>query len=222
MTIMARPRKFSSTAMFEARAGGPSREATSPRLNPFVVVTGLPASGKSTVGTALARDLGLPCIDKDCYLESYFEGASTGDPVLREQLSRRADDMFRAAALQSPGAVLCSWWHHPQSNASSGTPTSWLSELSAPVVEVHCMCPAEIAVDRFLARRRHAGHCDERHARSDLLHMFAEQAWLGPIGVGVLVEVRSEHVVDTAALVRRISRLTSSQPDRSKYTRAEP
>ena len=44
----------------------------------FVVVSGLPASGKSTLGRALAAAWALPFIDKDEILEALFEREGTG------------------------------------------------------------------------------------------------------------------------------------------------
>ena len=38
----------------------------------FVIVSGLPASGKSTIAVGLAEDLRLPLMDKDAYLEALF------------------------------------------------------------------------------------------------------------------------------------------------------
>ena len=39
----------------------------------LVVVSGLPASGKTTVGRALSHGLSLPLIDKDDILEAMFD-----------------------------------------------------------------------------------------------------------------------------------------------------
>ena len=39
----------------------------------FIVVSGLPGSGKSTLGQQLATALGLPFLDKDTILERLFE-----------------------------------------------------------------------------------------------------------------------------------------------------
>jgi shikimate kinase len=88
-------------------------------LNVFVVITGLPGSGKSTLGVLLASALGLPLIDKDAFLEQLFELDHASS---RHELSRRADELFRTAAESATGAVLVSWWRHPHSLALSGTP----------------------------------------------------------------------------------------------------
>jgi shikimate kinase len=46
---------------------------------PFVVISGLPGSGKTTLGRRLAPALTLPFIDKDDILDRLFE--SKGSPA---------------------------------------------------------------------------------------------------------------------------------------------
>jgi glucokinase len=173
----------------------------------FVIVSGLPGSGKSTVASGLADDLGFPLFDKDDYLEALFVDTAAGNPQQRALLSRRADAILEETARRSAGGVLSSWWRHPKSNADSGTPVSWLTSLPGQLVEVHCVCPPAVAATRFLTRTRHPGHCDERHSEATLLSTFVEQATLGPLGVGSLVEVDSELVVDRAALAVKVRAL---------------
>ena len=65
----------------------------------YVVVTGLPGSGKSTVGLALHQSLSLTLIDKDDVLETLFNALGSPDLDAREALSRAADEVvFRMAA----------------------------------------------------------------------------------------------------------------------------
>jgi hypothetical protein len=176
----------------------------------FVIVSGLPASGKSMVAAGLAEDLRLPLLDKDAYLEALFGDAAVGNPQQREVLSRRADATLMETAQRTEGGVLSSWWKHPKSKADSGTPVSWLTLLPGLLVEVHCVCTPEVATARFLARKRHPGHCDERHSEATLVSEFVEQSKLGPLGVGPLVEVNSERPADRAALADRIRGLVGN------------
>ena len=88
----------------------------------FLVITGLPASGKSTVGAALSTALGLLWLDKDEILEALFDGLGVGDADWRRRLSRSADLVLQRLALGAPGAVISSWWQHPSSPIPSGTP----------------------------------------------------------------------------------------------------
>ena len=106
--------------------------------------------------------------------------------------------------------MLSSWWKHPKSKTDSGTPVSWLTSLPGMLIEVHCVCPPEVATARFLSRKRHPGHCDERHSEATLVSEFSEQAKLGPLGVGPLVEVDSERPTDRATLAARIRGLVGN------------
>jgi len=71
----------------------------------LVVVSGLPASGKSTVGAALAERLGMPIIDKDAILEALFETLGSPDLLERRRLSRASDEVLYALAGASPAAA---------------------------------------------------------------------------------------------------------------------
>jgi len=71
-----------------------------------------------------------------------------------------------------------------RSESLSGTETSWLSSLPGKVVELHCQCPADIAVERFFNRERHPGHLDGLKVKSDELLKLARAEGLGPLQLG--------------------------------------
>ncbi|WP_424247161.1 AAA family ATPase [Collimonas pratensis] len=164
--------------------------------NCHFVVSGLPGSGKSTVASAVARGLGLSLLDKDDFLESLFEKKGVGDAQWRRKLSQDADRKFIAEAMDSPGSVLVSWWRHPRSSVESGTQTDWLASLPGVIVEIYCRCGADIAARRFLERQRHPGHIDSRWSYTELLASFSEQASLGPLSAGEILEINTEREVD--------------------------
>ena len=169
----------------------------------FLIISGLPASGKSTVARRLAPRFGLPLLDKDDFLDALFVERGAGDADWRTSLSREADERFRIAARQLAGACLVSWWRHPGAASRSGTPTEWLSALSAPIVEVHCRCRVATALERFLARQRHPGHLDSVRAHSSLLMEFAALDDR-PLGIGPVVDLDTEAEVDNDALLHSI------------------
>ncbi len=134
----------------------------------FVVVSGLPGGGKSTLARPLAPLLGLPVVDKDDRLEALFADRAEGAPLIerndRQRLSQAADEKFRARALASDGALLVSFWRRAALSSTSGTPTDWLADLG-PITEVWCDCPPATAAERFVRRRRHPGRPDQGHER---------------------------------------------------------
>jgi gluconate kinase len=176
-------------------------------LSRFVVVSGLPASGKSTIGRAIAAGLALPFLDKDDFLESLFPVDGPHDADDRRKLSRLADESFRAQVLANSGAVLASWWKHPRSPVESGTPTEWLTLLPGSLVEVHCVCDPAVAVERFLARKRHPGHLDGHRSYDRLLAQFHQQSPLGPLGLGSLVEVDTNEAIDTEIILHQVNQV---------------
>jgi glucokinase len=176
-------------------------------MNKYIIVTGIPASGKSTVGSLMSNSTGLPLLDKDDILESLFEARGIGDRDWRTQLSREADLLLRERALHANGAVLVSWWRHPRSNRNSGTAVEWLSDLKGVVIEVYCECDPRVAATRFQQRRRHPGHLDEAKQLSDLLPDFEEHAQLGPLGLGQLIKVDTNGEIDEPVLISESERL---------------
>jgi hypothetical protein len=152
----------------------------------------------------VARELGLPLIDKDDILESLFETRGTGDVHWRRFLSRESDELFVRQALNSGGAVLCSFWHQAGMPADSGTPTAWLGDLPGPVIHVRCCCDPLVAAQRFLARNRHSGHLDHMKQQADVTRDFVALAQLGALDIQPRLDVDTEMQLDIARLVRHI------------------
>jgi glucokinase len=174
-------------------------------LRRFVVITGLPGSGKSTLARQLGPVLNLPIIDKDIILERLFDSKGVGDAIWRRKLSRESDGILQAEATASNGAILVSFWRRPGMDKESGTPTSWLPQLSESLVNLHCFCPPELAAKRFITRRRHLGHLDIKRSFAETLSSLrANQAYpLPKIGKRINVDTTMECKIDV--VVSRIS-----------------
>ena len=172
----------------------------------YIVVSGLPATGKSTVAREIAGLLGLPLLDKDDFLEALFDGVIVESEQRRRQLSRAADVEFRRRAEQLDSAVLTSWWKHPRSSADSGTPIDWLRSLSGPRIEVYCTCSPVISAVRFIERVRHSGHLDGRWTHAELLAVLTKQGKLGPLGIGKVIEVGTGAGFEIDKVMRDVER----------------
>lgn len=173
-------------------------------MHGFVVVSGLPASGKTTIATFLADSLQLPLLDKDSFLEALFESDGTGNSAWRRELSKRADTQFQEFAESGGPAVLTSWWKHPASISDSGTPVEWLTSPSRIAVEVHCVCSASVAAARFLARRRHPGQLDELWSHPSLLAMLERHHGLGPLSPQKAITINTEQPMELQDLAQKV------------------
>src|SRR5207237_374292 len=70
-----------------------------------LLVTGAPASGKSTLGRRLAKDLGLPYITKDLFKETLFDTLGWGDRAWSRRAGLASTQLLcrTAAALLEAG-----------------------------------------------------------------------------------------------------------------------
>ena len=125
------------------------------RARVLVVVSGLAASGKTTVGRLLSERLSVPLLDKDDILEALFDTLGCDDRGQRHRLSRASDEVLYRLAEQCDEAVLVNWWDHE-------TAPQRLRAAADDFVEVFCSCPVDVAAERFAGRWRHPGHLDQR------------------------------------------------------------
>ena len=171
---------------------------------PFVVISGLPASGKTTLGRRLAPVLNLPLIDKDDILDRLFASKGVGNVAWRRALSRESDVILQQEATNSDGAVLVSFWRVPGMPSDSGTPVDWLDAPSRHVVNVHCVCELDLAASRFLQRRRHAGHLDGDASFAEVSASLGRLAQLPPVNIAPRIDVDTSQEPNLQDVVRAI------------------
>ena len=158
-----------------------------------IVVSGLPASGKTTLARELSAAMSIPLEDKDNYLELLFSQRGVGDSNWRQKLSREADKDFSRAAIsakkQHKPVILVSHWRPADQQLEFGTPTQWIEHNFSRVIELYCQCPVEIAAARFGKRARHRGHLDLQKSASQIDKWLTAYSQYLPLNLATTITV---------------------------------
>jgi predicted kinase len=139
-----------------------------------VIVSGPPASGKTTVAVPLAGALGLPLVAKDTIKEALMDALGAGDLARSKDLGRATFAVLYAMARShlrtGVGLVL-------EANFAYGVSEPELRPLlpGSRAALVHCWAPRDLLVERYRARapHRHPGH-------HDLVRLDGGPWWLEP------------------------------------------
>jgi len=170
------------------------------------MVTGLPASGKTTLGCRIAAELSWPYLDKDDFLEAMFDSQGLGDEQWRRRLSIEADEQFEIRALEQSNTVLVSHWR-PRGRTDTGTPVDWVNRHFQNTIEVYCECDPELATRRFVSRTRHPGHLDETKSEEAILSWMHDMAALYPLSCAKVIRVPSVSDILIQGVVDEIRQL---------------
>jgi predicted kinase len=161
----------------------------------LVYVSGAPGSGKTSLAAPLAAELGYPLLGKDRIKETLHDalGAPESDLAWSRRLGGAAMELLWALAADAPAVVI-----EANFRPSSERERAKLSGLAARPVEVHCACPAELAVRRYNARATHPVHV------VTTLPLEAMAEFDRPVGIGRLVTVDTSVPVDAAAVAASV------------------
>jgi predicted kinase len=143
----------------------------------LVVVTGPPASGKSTIARDLATELSIPFLSKDELKERVYEELGSGEqvePVVERSALAILYSVARSNLTAGVSVLL-------ESNFDRESDTAPLRDLEARIVQVHFGGDAEELARAFAERaaegKRHEGHDDDPDDAAEVRHKIEAGFW---------------------------------------------
>ena len=184
-----------------------TKAADSPLL---VIVSGAPASGKTSVAEELAARLRIPIISKDTFKETLYETIGSDDAL--EPAIERAGLALLFSVVESQldaGVSVVA-----ESNFDASSDLEPIRELARAhdvrVVQVHCRRDEERLLDRFVVRiadgRRHPGHGDEPEDVEEVRAKLEAGVWdpLDLPGELIAFDKDQDELADLAERVRAL------------------
>ena len=178
----------------------------------MVVVTGPPASGKSTIARAISEGLPAPLIAKDPIKELLFDALGTGDPAWSKKLGLAAYALLFLEVEEEVRAgrscVLEANFDHIEASAQLRA-----LQLRSPfrAFQIVCWASREVLLERFVGRAgsRHPGHIDDERL-GDVVESIDAGRWqaLDLEGETIEVDTTDWATVDVEGLVERAATLS--------------
>lgn len=162
-----------------------------------IVITGAPASGKTTISRYLAKELGIPCIAKDDVKEILFDNLVVEGDNRKQQYGKGSVEVlfyFAQKLLETGCAFIL------EGNFDNYYSKPYFDELrydyEYPVIQIVCACGFDILYERFKSRvengQRHPGHEDRTYSKE------AFRAYLSGKTYEIDIQKSRRLVVDTS------------------------
>jgi glucokinase len=171
-------------------------------VHPIILVNGVPASGKSTVASVIGRELSMPILALDTIKEAFFDHVGIGDRAHNRLLGKASYQAIFSTIAGFPdglGAIVDAWHGFQPREALQ----EHLARASAgPVLEVWCHGPPVVIAERYRSRAnvRHPGHPPASFAEE----LAALAARARPLGLGPVIDVPTDRMLDEAALMEEV------------------
>ena len=159
----------------------------------LVVVTGPPASGKSSIARSLAEELPIPFLSKDELKERLYETFGSGEDV-EERIERAAlAILFSVASSELDAGVSVLVESNFDANSDVEPFRELRRERDIRLVQIHCGGNTDALVRAFAERSasgdRHPGHDDEPTDAAEVREKLEAGLW-DPLNLpGTLIEI---------------------------------
>lgn len=133
--------------------------------NTLIIITGLPGTGKTTLGKKLATELRLPFISKDEIKESLFDNLGWQDRDWAKKIGGASLELlyfFTEAILKTGQSLIIETNFNPQ--FANPKILALKEKYSFLPIQIRCITDGKILFERFSLRAhstdRHPGHID--------------------------------------------------------------
>ena len=183
-------------------------------MSSLIIVTGLPATGKSTLAIELSLQLGLPLVSKDDIKETIADSLGSGDRSLSKEYGKASFDIqFKILdrCLWANASVIAETYFHGE--LAKGAFEHLVANRSCSVVQIVLRSDPDVIIQRFKDRhmrgKRHSIHADSAVV-SEIERTLAAGKYNGvPIGCPTLVvdttDFASVDVGSICEFIRRYS-----------------
>ena len=131
----------------------------------LIIVTGLPAAGKSTLAAWLSEQLAIPFISKDAIKEILFDVLGWSDRQWSQRLGLAGIELlyyFADTALMAGRSIIIENTFRP--DLASAKLATLAHRANAGTIQIICRASTEVVYQRFQQRaeagQRHPGHLD--------------------------------------------------------------
>jgi len=175
------------------------------RVSRIVYISGRLGAGKTSLAAPLAAELGYSLVTKDLIKETlhdalYVPGDGDVDRAWSQRLGAASFELLWTLAARAGDMVIeANFKPHSEYELDK------LRGLGGRLVEVHCVCPAEVAVARYNARTRHKVHWLTTATLATM------DKYDRPVGIGPLITVDTTGPVDVASVAAEVRRLHASR-----------
>jgi glucokinase len=152
-----------------------------------ILINGLPATGKTSLGEHLQNRFNAPLLTLDTIKEAMFNELGIGDREYNRMLGRATKEVIWAVISEFPPnslAIVDAWFGFPPyDKVFEGLKRAGVARF----VELWCHAPGEILAARYLERvdHRHKGHPGREYAPE--LEEVARRA--APMNIGPLYSI---------------------------------
>lgn len=133
--------------------------------NVIIIISGAPATGKTTLGKKLSAKYNIPFISKDALKERIFDNLGWSDKAWSLKVSaasHRIMDYFIAEELKAGHSVIVE--SNFKQHIDSGRFHKFQTEFGCELVQIFCWAEGEVIFKRFMDRigttKRHAGQVE--------------------------------------------------------------